>query len=68
MAAKKPAKPHAGKNVQPVLDPAVYGTKVLYAGMKHTPAVCTCGTRIVRGMMRLKGDDIYCSPTCAAHA
>lgn len=67
MASKKPAKPQAGQNrTAPVLDPAIYGVQVKYAGMKSAPMVCSqCKKTTVTGMVRIKGDNMYCSPLCA---
>ena len=67
MAGKKPAKPIAGKNTQHKLDAALYGTEVRYMGSKSSAATCpSCRRSIVRGMMRLKGSDFYCSVRCVS--
>lgn len=66
MAGKKPAKPMAGQSKQVVLDPATYGQLIKYVGTKLTPCSCkSCGKKTVRGMVRLKGEDYFCSETCA---
>jgi hypothetical protein len=66
MAGKKPAKPMAGQAKQAVLDPEIYGISVKFFGMKTAKAVCThCGRSLVRGMVRLKGNDYLCSLRCA---
>lgn len=67
MAGKKPAKPIAGKNTQQKLDVGLYGAEVKYMGGKSSPAICpSCHRSIVRGMMRLKGDNFYCSIKCVS--
>lgn len=66
MAGKKPAKPMAGQSKQTVLDPAIYGQLVKYVGSKSTPCSCkSCGNKTIRGMVRLKGENFFCSETCA---
>ena len=66
MAGKKPAKPMAGQSKQPVQDPAVYGTPMMYIGMKTSPSECaTCGKNTVRGIVRHKNDSFFCSAGCA---
>jgi hypothetical protein len=69
MAPKnKPAKPIAGQaKKSAVLDPALYGTQILFVGSKGTTAVCpTCKRSTTRGMLRLKGNDLYCSVRCVS--
>lgn len=66
MAGKKPAKPIAGQSKQQTLDPALYGIQIKYYGDKSSPARCkSCGKSIVKGMMRLKAENYYCSVGCA---
>lgn len=67
MAGKKPAKPMAGQGKQEVLDPAVYGTQIKYLGDKSSPCTCpTCGRSTIRGMVRMKGQEFYCSVRCVS--
>lgn len=67
MSKKKPAKPMAGQSKQPVQDPAVYGVLTRYLGVLGAHAICgTCGKKTVRGMIRVKGSDFYCSSGCAS--
>jgi hypothetical protein len=66
MASKKPAKPMAGQSKQVTLDPAIYGTTIKYMGDKNSPVSCShCRRSIVRGMIRLRGQEYICSLTCA---
>lgn len=66
MAGKKPAKPQAGRSVQPAQDPAIYGSVIKYMGSKSVPCRCgTCGKETIRGVMRLKADMMFCSASCA---
>jgi hypothetical protein len=66
MASKKPAKPMAGQSKQIALDPAIYGTAIKYMGDKNSPFSCSnCHRSIVRGMIRLRGEEYICSLTCA---
>jgi hypothetical protein len=65
MAPKKPAKPIAGQVKQAVKDPAIYGQQTMFWGMKAAPGACAeCAKRIVRGMVRVKQEKIYCSERC----
>lgn len=65
MAGKKPAKPMAGQRKEVTLDPTLYGTQVLYVGSKDSPAKCPkCGKNTVRGMVRMKNSNFYCSVVC----
>lgn len=65
MAGKKPAKPMAGQAKQQILDPSIYGTQVKYLGDKSSATVCpTCGRSTIRGMVRMKGAEFYCSVRC----
>jgi hypothetical protein len=66
MATKK-------RNIQPptqtpkqvVLDPVMYGTLIKYVGAAGAYSECdNCGKKTVRGMVRMKGDLMYCSITC----
>lgn len=67
MAGKKPAKPMAGKNTQPKLDTALYGAEVKYYGTKGSPAKCpSCGNETIRGMVRMKNNQFYCSIKCVS--
>lgn len=66
MAGKKPAKPMAGQSKQVVLDTAVYGSQIKYIGTKNSPTTCpSCGRQTIRGMVRQKGSDFFCSAVCA---
>jgi hypothetical protein len=66
MAGKKPAKPMAGQSKQVVLDPAVYGISVKYIGTKNSPMICSnCKRTSVRGMIRVRGEEMLCSLRCA---
>ena len=66
MAPKKPAKPIAGQVKQAVKDPAIYGQQTMFWGTKISPTTCPqCARKMVRGMVRVKQDKIYCSETCA---
>jgi hypothetical protein len=66
VAGKKPAKPMAGQAKKVVLDPEIYGVEIRYVGTKDSSCCCpTCKKITVRGMMRLKNDNFYCSLTCA---
>jgi hypothetical protein len=67
MAGKKPAKAIAGQSKQQVvLDPAIYGISVKYIGTKSSPCSCgECGRNMVRGMIRLRMNDYFCSEVCA---
>lgn len=67
MAGKKPAKAMAGQTKQVVLDPAVYGSQIKYMGSKNSPCTCpSCGKKTIRGMVRQKGEDFFCSLVCAS--
>lgn len=69
MAGKKPAKPMAGQSKQPVLDPAIYGSLIKFYGFSGTGCKCaSCGNVTIRGMVRQKGDNFYCSLVCATPA
>ncbi len=67
MASKKPAKPIAGQSkVQQTLDPSIYGVLVRYVGTKGFPVICGyCKRSSIRGMIRIKGEDRFCSVGCA---
>ena len=66
MAGKKPAKAMAGQTKQVVLDPAIYGISVKYFGTKNSPMVClNCNKISVRGMIRVRGEEMLCSLRCA---
>ena len=66
MAGKKPAKVMAGTTKQLVLDPAIYGISVKYYGTKNSPMVCpSCNKPSVRGMVRVRGEEMLCSLRCA---
>lgn len=66
-AKKKPAKPIAGQIKQPVQDPAIYGVMTKFVGSKNASCSCDkCGKITVRGMMRMKNNNYYCSLKCAA--
>jgi hypothetical protein len=66
MAGKKPAKPMAGQSKQTVQDPATHGSLIMVLGSKDAPCTCaTCGKKTIRGMMRMKKENFYCSVTCA---
>lgn len=67
MAPKKPAKPMANQTVkQVVLDPAIYGSSMMYIGSKNAPNKCPkCAKHTVRGMVRYKENALFCSETCA---
>jgi hypothetical protein len=66
MAGKKPAKAMAGQTKQLVLDPAIYGISVKYFGTKNSPMVCpNCKRTSVRGMIRVRGEEMLCSLRCA---
>lgn len=66
MATKKPAKPIAGQVKQAVKDPAIYGQQTMFWGSKISPTTCLqCARKMVRGMVRVKQEKIYCSETCA---
>ena len=66
MAGKKPAKAMAGQTKQVVLDPAIYGISVKYFGTKNSPMVCpNCKRTSVRGMIRVRGEEMLCSLRCA---
>jgi hypothetical protein len=66
MAGKKPAKAMASQAKQQILDPAIYGVQIKYYGDNSSPARCkVCGKSVVRGMMRLKSEEFYCSIGCA---
>jgi hypothetical protein len=66
MAGKKPAKPMASQAKQAVKDPAIYGSSMMYIGSKNAPNKCPkCGKHTVRGMVRQKGDALFCSEICA---
>lgn len=65
MAGKKPAKPMAGQNKKADLDPSIYGQLIKFVGSKDAQCSCTkCGRSVVRGMVRILGDNFYCSITC----
>ena len=65
MAPKKPAKPIAGQVKQAVKDPAIYGQQTMFWGSKSSPTTCAhCDKKMVRGMVRVKQDKIYCSERC----
>lgn len=65
MASKKPAKPIAGQSRQQIQDPAVYGVMMMYIGSKEAPCKCAkCGKQTVKGMVRHKNDEFFCSVTC----
>lgn len=67
MAGKKPAKPIAGQAKQVVQDPAMYGSMVKFIGSKNSSCSCSkCGRLTVRGMVRVKNDNYYCSARCAS--
>lgn len=67
MAGKKPAKAMAGKGQVHAQDPAIYGSPLRYVGMKGMSATCgKCGKQTTRGMVRSKGDSLYCSALCAS--
>ena len=70
MASKKPAKPIAGQNrTAPVLDPTIYGSLVMFYGMKQSPCTCgSCARKIVKGMVREKAGAFYCSTVCAKNS
>lgn len=66
MAGKKPAKAMASQAKQVVLDPTIYGTSVKYYGTKNSPMVClNCKRTAVRGMIRVRGEEMLCSLRCA---
>jgi hypothetical protein len=66
MAGKKPAKAMAGTTKQAVLDPAIYGISIKYYGTKNSPMICpSCKKSSVRGMVRLRGEEMLCSLRCA---
>jgi hypothetical protein len=67
MAGKKPAKPMAGQSkVQQTLDPSIYGTLFKIFGTKNSPTVCShCKRESVRGMIRIRGEESFCSIRCA---
>jgi|688.fasta_scaffold519492_2 hypothetical protein len=67
MAGKKPAKPVAGQSkVQQILDPSIYGTLFKVFGTKNSPSVCSyCSRQSVRGMIRIRGEESFCSIRCA---
>jgi hypothetical protein len=65
MAGKKPAKPMAGQGKQVALDPSIYGQAIKISGSKASSTSCNkCGRSVIRGMMRILGDNFYCSITC----
>lgn len=67
MAGKKPAKPMAGQSKQPIQDPAIYGSLMMFVGSKSSSCSCEkCGKLTVRGMVRVKNDNYYCSARCAS--
>lgn len=69
MSKKKPAKPIAGQSKLPVLDPAVYGVTLKFFGSKNSACACNkCGKLTVRGMVRIKNDNYYCSMRCASNS
>lgn len=62
---KKPAKPIAGQSKKVVQDPAIYGIQVRFVGSADAFSECAvCGKKTVRGMIRLKEDNHYCSVRC----
>lgn len=66
MASKKPARAMSGQTKQTILDPAIYGIVVKYIGDKNSPTKCfNCNRSIVRGMIRVRGEEYICSLTCA---
>ena len=65
MAPKKPAKPIAGQVKQAVKDPAIYGQQTMFWGTKSSPGACAqCERKMVRGMVRVKQEKIYCCEKC----
>lgn len=69
MASKKPAKPIAGQAKQPVQDPAIYGSLLMFSGSKNAACSCAkCGKLTVRGMVRVKNDNYYCSIRCTLNS
>jgi hypothetical protein len=69
MAGKKPAKPIAGQSKQIIQDPAIYGSMIKFVGSKNASCSCAkCGKLTVRGMVRLKNDNYYCSLRCASES
>lgn len=63
--SKKPAKPIAGQSKTQTKDPAIYGVQVRYVGMKGYPSTCVkCGKNTLRGMVRILGEQSYCSVAC----
>lgn len=67
MTGKKPIKAVTNQSKQQtVLDPAIYGISVKYMGTKSSPSPCgECGRNMVRGMIRLRMNDYFCSIVCA---
>ena len=66
MAGKKPAKPIAGQSRQVIQDPAIFGQLVKFQGFAGSGATCGCCSRVViKGMVRIKNDNYYCSAGCA---
>jgi len=66
MAGKKPAKPMAGQSKQVALDTAIYGIAVKYSGTKASAMICpVCKKTVVRGMIRVRGEEMLCSLGCA---